>query len=191
MDLIIRKAEESDRSDLAACIAEGFEKDFSILCKDTKRVADGIKRGIHIDMFYVAQQNGEIIGVLAITDCNGRAVMTDGESYRKYFGFIKGMIAKKVLREEFEAPLKYPADTGYLEFVCVRKKARKRGVASIMIKESMKMSSYREYVLDVTDANEPAIQCYEKIGFQEFERVEEKHSKQKGYHAKIYMKYHG
>ena len=29
----IRKAEETDRNHVAFCIAEGFEKDFSILCK--------------------------------------------------------------------------------------------------------------------------------------------------------------
>ncbi len=33
----IRKAEETDRNSAALCIAEGFEKDFSVLCKDIKK----------------------------------------------------------------------------------------------------------------------------------------------------------
>ena len=32
----IRKAKETDRNNVALCIAEGFEKDFSILCKDNQ-----------------------------------------------------------------------------------------------------------------------------------------------------------
>ena len=33
----IRKAKEPDRNKVALCIAEGFEKDFSILCKDKQK----------------------------------------------------------------------------------------------------------------------------------------------------------
>jgi len=33
----IRKAKETDRNNVALCIAEGFEKDFSILCKDKQK----------------------------------------------------------------------------------------------------------------------------------------------------------
>lgn len=36
----IRKAKEIDRKDVALCIAEGFEKDFSVLCKDNQKDKD-------------------------------------------------------------------------------------------------------------------------------------------------------
>ena len=94
-----------------------------------------------------------------------------------------------VLKEEFESKLDYPVTTGYIEFVSVKKDYRRKGVATTLIKESLKLSSYDDYVLDVTDINISAINCYNNLGFEEYKRVKEKHGKQKGFNEKIYMKY--
>ncbi len=189
MKIIVRKAKNIERESIALCIAEAFEKDFSVLSKDIVTTAKAISSGIVIDKFYVAELNNKIVGVLAISNCNGRAVILDSSSYKKYFGFIKGIIAKIVLKEEFQSKLNYPVTTGYIEFVSVRKDYRRKGVATTLIKESLKLSSYIDYVLDVTDINISAINCYNNLGFEEYKRVKEKHSKQKGFNEKIYMKY--
>lgn len=151
MNINIRQANENDRSVIALCIAEGFKKDFDVLCKNTHTVAAAISTGIQISKFYVAESQNKVVGVVAISDCNDRAAATDITSYKENFGFIKGNIANLVLREEFESSLDYPPTTGYIEFAAVR--------------------------------------CYSALGFKEFKRVHEKHSKQKGFSAKIYMRY--
>lgn len=51
------------------------------------------------------------------------------------------------------------------------------------------MNNYNAYVLDVTDINIPAINCYNNLGFKEFKRIKEKHGRQKGFNEKIYMEY--
>ncbi len=186
----IRKAEETDRNSAALCIAEGFEKDFSVLCKDTQKVADAIAAGLNMEKFYVADIKGYIVGVLAISDCTGRAARVDKTSLKKHFGFLKGMIGAFVLKEEFEGQLEYPITTGYIEFVAVRKKYRKQGIATTMLQESMLLAHYQYFVLDVTDINSNAIKCYTNIGFEEFKRISEKHGKQKGFNEKIFMRYY-
>lgn len=186
----IRKAEETDRNSAALCIAEGFEKDFSVLCKDTQKVADAIAAGLNMEKFYVADLKGYIVGVLAISDCTGRAARVDKTSLKKHFGFLKGMIGAFVLKEEFEGQLEYPITTGYIEFVAVRKKYRKQGIATTMLQESMLLAHYQNFVLDVTDINSNAIKCYTNIGFEEFKRIPEKHGKQKGFNEKIFMRYY-
>lgn len=185
----IRKASETDRDNVAMCIAEGFEKDFSILCKDNQKVADAIANGLNMERFYVADVDGNVAGVLAISDCNGRAAKVEKVSLRKQLGLFKGIIGAFVLKEEFEKQLEYPVTTGYIEFVAVRKKYRKQGIASTMLRESMLLTKYQDFVLDVTDINEKAIRCYSSIGFEEFKRIPEKHGKQKGFNEKIYMRY--
>lgn len=185
----IRQAKETDRNSVALCIAEGFEKDFSVLCKDNQRVADAIAAGLNMERFYVAGMDGDIAGVLAISDRNGRAARVEKASLKKQFGFLKGFIGALVLKEEFEGQLEYPITTGYIEFVAVRKKFRKQGIATIMLKESMSLAAYQDFVLDVTDINSNAIKCYTNIGFEEFKRIPEKHGKQKGFNAKIFMRY--
>ena len=189
MNINIRQADENDRRDIALCIAEGFKKDFDVLCKNTQTVAAAISTGIQISRFYVAESENEVVGVLAISDCSGRAAVTDITSYKENFGFIKGNIANFVLKEEFESSLDYPPTTGYIEFVAVRNTHQRKGIATSLLKESMRLSSYDDYVLDVTDVNIAAIRCYSALGFREFKRVKEKHSKQKGFSAKIYMRY--
>ena len=185
----IRKASETDRDNVAMCIAEGFEKDFSILCKDNQKVADAIALGLNMEKFYVADVDGNVAGVLAISDCNGRAAKVEKVSLKKQLGLFKGIIGAFVLKEEFEKQLEYPVTTGYIEFVAVRKKYRKQGIASTMLRESMLLTNYQDFVLDVTDINEKAISCYSSIGFEEFKRIPEKHGKQKGFNEKIYMRY--
>ena len=185
----IRKASETDRDAVAMCIAEGFEKDFSVLCKDNQKVADAIANGLNIEKFYVADVDGNVAGVLAISDCNGRAAKVEKVSLKKQLGLFKGIIGAFVLKEEFEKQLEYPVTTGYIEFVAVRKKYRKQGIASTMLRESMLLTNYQNFVLDVTDINEKAIRCYSSIGFEEFKRIPEKHGKQKGFNEKIYMRY--
>lgn len=59
-----------------------------------------------------------------------------------------------------------------------------------MPKESMIQISYEDYVLDVTDVNTVAICCYSALGFKEVKRINEKHSKQKGFSAKIHIFLH-
>lgn len=185
----VRKAKEADRNDVALCIAEGFEKDFSVLCKDTQKVAEAIAPGLNMERFYVAEAEGSIAGVLAISDCNGRAARVEKASLKKSFGFFKGVIGTLVLKEEFEGRLAYPAAIGYIEFVAVRKEFRRQGIAAAMLRESMLLADHQEFVLDVTDVNHNAIACYTNVGFEEFKRIPEKHGKQKGFNEKIFMRY--
>lgn len=185
----VRKAVENDQGPIALCIAEGFKKDFSSLCKSTEKVARAIGGGIRTEQFYVAEAGQEIAGVAAVSNCHLRALSIDSAAYKKNFGLIKGMLACMVLKGEFESKLDYPETTGYIEFVAVREKFRRKGVATAMLRETMAIASYETYVLDVTDINSSAILCYKKLGFQEFKRVNEKYAKQKGFNAKIYMSY--
>ena len=62
-------------------------------------------------------------------------------------------------------------------------------MASTMIQESMQMSGYREFLLDVVSSNTPAMECYRKLGFVECKRMEKKRSRQKSDVAKILMRY--
>lgn len=160
-----------------------------MLCKDNLKVADAIAAGLNMERFYVAEIEGDIAGVLAISDRNGRAARVEKESLKKQFGFLKGFIGALVLKEEFEGQLEYPVTTGYIEFVAVRKRYRKQGIATTMLKESMLLTNYQDFVLDVTDINNNAIKCYRNVGFEEFKRIPEKHGKQKGFNEKIFMRY--
>ncbi len=50
------------------CIAEGFKKDFDVLCKNTHTVAAAISTGLQISKFYVTESENEVVGVVAISN---------------------------------------------------------------------------------------------------------------------------
>lgn len=188
--ITIRKAVEADRKQIAICIAEGFKKDFSSLCKNVQTVADAIESGIQIPRFFVAvNEEMTVIGALAIADCNGRSLFTNSKLYKKHFGFVKGIIASIVLKQEFEEPLSYPDTVGYLEYVCVLSQYRRKGITTKLLEYALHNSDYIDYELDVTNINHGAIRCYEKFGFSEYKREKVKHAKQKGFEEKIFMRY--
>lgn len=183
-NLLVRKATGNDRYSIARCIAEGFERDFSFFCKDPERVANALAAGIRTNRFYVAETGNEVVAVAGISDCTGRAVYTDCHALCKHFGRIKGLFAKLVLKPEFEHPLSYPSGTGFIEFVAVRTSHRRQGIATCLLRESMRMAAYQEYILDVIAENVSAMNCYRKIGFQEVGR-----SRKRNKYTKVYMKH--
>lgn len=187
--IVIRKAVEKDRKQIADAIAVCYKEDFSVLAKDISKAASALLPGIQILRFYVAELDGKIIGIAACSDCSGRAVHVDGTAYRNSFGIIKGTMAILFMKNEFMHTLQYPIDTGYIEFVGVLPDYQGRSVAKKLMTGIIQMSEYKNYILDVKDNNIPAIKCYEHIGFKEYQRIPERGGKVKGFKERVFMKY--
>ncbi len=57
-------------------------------------------------------------------------------------------------------------DDAELVFLCVDKDYKRQGVAEFLLKETIKIISPPLVVLEVRSKNQPAINLYEKLGFQ-------------------------
>ena len=172
MDYIIRKARERDNLNIAKTLAHSFEKVVSVLIKDMECAAKILENGIAIDRFYVAEQNEEIIGIIACGDCTGRVINITKEDCKKHLGLIRGTVAFKLLSSNLMQPLSYPVTTGYIEVVGVLQQARGKGVAKKMLQEVIKNNTkYNEFILEVDSINSSAIKSYTDSGFVEFKRV--------------------
>jgi ribosomal protein S18 acetylase RimI-like enzyme len=190
LDICIRQATGQDKQGISRTIAYSFEREFSMLLKDMERVAKAFEEGVATSRFFVAEQNGEVVGMIACTDCTGRAVEVNRKAFITHWGLLRGMVGYTILKPEFMSPLRYPSTTGYIEFVGVLKKARGKGLAKAMLKEIIEQHpQYDEFILDVTDVNIPSQKSYQDFGVVETHRVPEKHSKQKGFNSRIYMRY--
>ena len=172
MDYIVRKALESDSDNIAKTLANSFEKTLSIISKDMECFSKIFDNGIMTDRFYVAEENGEIIGVVACSDCNtGRAMGSTKSECIKHLGSIRGRIAFKFICMDLMAQLPYPETTSYIDVVGVLVKARGRGVAKEMLKAITENNmQYDEFILEVDSINTSAQKCYTDFGFVEFKR---------------------
>ena len=172
MDYAVRKARESDKYNIAKTLAHSFEKTLSILTKDVECIARIFDNGVSTDRFYIAEQNDEIIGVVACTDCKtGRALKATKSDCIKHLGFIRGIIAFKFICADLMRLLSYPETTSYIDVVGVLKKARGKGVAKEMLKTMIENNpQYDKFVLEADSKNASAIKSYTDIGFAEFKR---------------------
>jgi len=190
MNYEIRRAVESDKLNIARTIAYSFEKDFSGFAKDMERLAKAFENGIDAARFIVAEQDGELVGVLGYADCEGRPISLTKKDCRKNLGIFKGFIAHMVLVEEFMLPLNCSAGTGCIDVVGVLEKARGQGIAKDLLKEAAGYNPlHTELVLNVTEINGTAMKLYEKFGFVEYKRVPYKFAKSAGFKEKVHMRY--
>jgi len=186
MDITVRKAHESDNVKIAMTLAFSFEKMLSPLTKDMECMARVFENGVDTNRFYVAEQDGEIIGVAACADRTGRALGSTKIECKKHLGRIRGTIAYRVLCTELMRPLDYPAATANIDVVGVLSKARGKGVAKQLIRAVIENHpQYTEFILDVASDNPSAIKSYTEFGFVEFKRDKVKFTGIR----KIFMKY--
>lgn len=187
----VRPAVEGDRAAIASVIVEAYRDEFAILSRNTDSTTAALAPAVEIDRFYVADRAGDIVGAIACTDRTGRAMRVRGEHWRRHLGIVRGELASRILARAWMSRLDYPATTGYIEFVAVAERARRRGVATQLVEGVLAQTSYADYELEVTDVNVAARDCYRRIGFVDIKRVKERFGRFKGFKARIYMRFSG
>lgn len=177
------------RLQAAAVFVDGYYKELSFLSQDRAKLAEAWLIMMRPSVFYVAVMGGEIVGILACSDKNNRALNINRHIMREYFGFLKGTIAYHFMKDEFNKPVPYPADTAYIECVATAAKARRRGVSTALFRHVIAHAPHERFVLDVTDVNAGACHLYEKLGFTEMGRAREPFGRIKGFKERIYMEW--
>lgn len=191
----IKRASElgdNARKKISDIFVGGFIQWLKFFSKDPEKLSRAFAHMFILDSFYVAVAHGELAGIAASSDGRTPSVQLEPGELRRHLGLIRGTIAEMILKKEFENhpyPFLIEPGWGSVEFVATDGKHRGQGVASSIIKHIIAVTTYSTYVLEVADTNTPAVQLYEKLGFREFMRIPQKHSKQIGINSLVYMKY--
>ncbi len=187
---------ESARLQISTIMVDGFYgMGLSFLSKDKEKLAKAFAHMFRLDMYYLAvDDDGTIMGIAGLTDGHTPSVKMDKTELCQHLGSIKGRIAYPLLRrmfEESDPPFTFTSDMANVEFVSVGTSYRGHGVAYELIRDMIALTSYQQYVLDVSDTNIPAVKTYQKLGFEEFLRVKMNPilARLGGMNALLYMKY--
>jgi ribosomal protein S18 acetylase RimI-like enzyme len=167
------KADIDVRNQMSRIFADGFSQWLGYFSKDKNIIANAFAHMFVLEQFYVATVENKIAGMVACTDCKTLSVRLNKRELRKHLGVVKGSVAGIVLKKEFESPFKNPpSDTGSIEYVGTASEFRGKGVASQIIKYIFENTPYSEYIIEeVADTNIPAMNLYNKIGFEEYKRT--------------------
>lgn len=196
MDTLIQvitstECRKDPRMEMSRIFVDGFYQWLKFFSKDKKKLAKAFSHAFQLDVFHLAIIDQEIAGMTALNDGSKPTLILDKKELRKHLGFIRGSIAFKVLKYEFEEkqyPFPSEVGLGYIEFVATSENYRHMGVASTLIQSLLETARFTSYALEVADTNSHAVRLYQKLGFKEFMRVEMKHKKRSGVNYLIYMK---
>lgn len=177
------------RYEAAKVFVDGYYKDLAFFTKDKEKLKTAFKNTFCPDVFYLAEMDGEIVGILACANNRQRALNINKTALKNGLGFVMGNLAYYLLNGEFNTPLTFPDDTTYIECVATSESARGKGVCTELFRYVMAKLPYRQFILEVADTNDSAYRLYKKLGFSEFKRKNEKYPKLKGFTQRIYMKW--
>lgn len=173
--------------EVAAVFINGYDKDLAFLSDNKEKLIEAFQKMICPDVFYLAVLDDEIVGILACSNNQNRALSIDKKILINFFGYVKGSMAYYFMKDEFNKKLPYQDDTGYIECVATTVKARGKGVSTALMSYVLKNDIYQRYILEVVDTNEVAYRLYTRLGFTELKRKKERFSKFKGFKQRIYM----
>lgn len=189
-EIRVRPMREFNRDvsrEVAAVFVDGYEKELSSLSNNREKLIEAFQKMICPDVFYFATLEGEIVGIVACSNNQNRALTIDKTILINYFGYVKGTIGYHFMKDEFNKKLSSQNDAGYIECVATTVNARGKGVATALMRYVLENEVYQRYTLYVVDTNEGAYRIYTKLGFTEFKRKKESFSKMKDFNHKIYM----
>ncbi len=178
------------RYEAASVFADGYYKDLSFFTKDREKLITAFMNTLNPDVFYLAEMDGTIAGILACSDNRQRAMHINKTAMINGLGLIMGNMAYYLLNREFNTPLTCPEDTAYIECAATSESARGKGVCTALCRYVMEELPYRQFILEVADTNDAAYRLYTKLGFSEFKRKNEKYPKLKGLNQRIYMNWY-
>lgn len=177
------------RYEVAEVFVDGYYEELSYFTKDHSTLISAFKELFCSEVFYVAELNGRVAGILACSNNRQRAMPVELEPLQNAFGAQTGELAYHVMINEFNTALPYDDRTGYIECVATLTRDRGKGISSALLKYVVEKLPYRRYVLEVTDANEAAHRIYSKLGFREIERKAESNAEVVGFKYRIYMEW--
>lgn len=180
---------KEDQEDIAKIFVEGFYDKFSGLCSDKEKLIKIFMGSFCSESVYIAYIEDKPVGIMGISDNKKRVLSLDKKRFKTYLGYIKGIFSYHILKKEFNEPLYYKNNVAYIDFITTLVEARGNNVARTLLKILLEDKRYSEFILEVGDTNNIALNLYTKMGFEEFDRKTEKYPKQTGFNERIFMKF--
>lgn len=182
---------DSTRQQISHVFVDSFGEHLAFFSKDTNKLEKAFEHMFVLEVFYVAVLDGEIAGITTCSEGNMNVINHNKQELIKHLGFFKGTIANMVFKREFQKP---PRETGdriaNVGFVATAAKHRGKGVATAIMNHLFSLPKYKKYILeDIADNNTSALNLYKKLGFKEFIRVKQKHSRFSGINYYLSMNY--
>lgn len=183
-----KNSRPKDYNGIVHCIYKGFPHHFKPLKANERSIKNMLLKIIKLDQFKIAVDNDRVIACCGVGKGGNRLYKKNRRVFYEEFGFIKGLIAERVVRHILGKAYEVDSTCGYLEFVTILDEYRRQGIMTGLLCWTFEQGEYSSFMLDVASNNHKAIKLYEKLGFIEAHRIKEKFPKQAGFDHSIIMR---
>jgi ribosomal protein S18 acetylase RimI-like enzyme len=173
---------------LSELFIDGFGRQLTFFSPDRERLVRAFAHMFVPDAFSVAVLDRTIVGMGACTLAMAHAVEPRWQPLVAHLGLVKGTIAAVVLKREFHKPMPLTGQRlASIAFMATDARYRGQGVASALLTHFLAQPDYDEYILEVADTNTSAVTVYQRLGFEEFTRIKDKHPDASGANYMLYL----
>ena len=166
--LIFRNLAELERIHLRQAVeifAASFYEPLSFISADLDLLADILEEAFVPKHHFVALLDGNVVGVISLSDSNGRSQQIKRDALVSHLGLVRGTIAFFRLRGVLGQPMDLNEYQCYIDSVATDSAFRGMGISKAMQLYLLQTLPYKEYLLEVAEMNFRAIRMYEELGF--------------------------
>ena len=163
MELVIREVHLSEIELVATFLCHQFEKEFEGLHLKQDKIIQLLTQAMKYEQCFIALLDEQLIGVISYSTVEQASFEISFKQVRNIVGPVKATL---FYWQVMTSNLVLKPNQIYLNSLAVNPLLQRQGIGTQLIKFILNQQKVDEYVLEVLSENIPAINLYQKLGFE-------------------------
>ena len=163
MELVIREVYLSEIELVATFLCHQFEKEFEGLHLKQDKIIQLLTQAMKYEQCFIALLDEQLIGVISYSTVEQASFEISFKQVRNIVGPVKATL---FYWQVMTSNLVLKPNQIYLNSLAVNPLLQRQGIGTQLIKFILNQQKVDEYVLEVLSENIPAINLYQKLGFE-------------------------
>ena len=163
MELVIREVHLSEIELVATFLCHQFEKEFEGLHLKQDKIIQLLTQAMKYEQCFIALLDEQLIGVISYSTVEQASFEISFKQVRNIVGPVKAAL---FYWQVMTSNLVLKPNQIYLNSLAVNPLLQRQGIGTQLIKFILNQQKVDEYVLEVLSENIPAINLYQKLGFE-------------------------
>ena len=163
MELVIREVQLSEIELVAIFLSNQFQKGFERLHIKQNKIIEVLARAMKREQCFIAVLDEQVIGVITYSTVDQASFEI---SFKQVINILGPVKATLFYGQVMASNLVLKPNQIYLNSLAVNRLLRRQGIGTQLIKFIFNQQKVDEYLLEVRSENIPAINLYQKLGFE-------------------------
>jgi len=157
---------EEQTNQFVSVFVDGFHDVFSNISKDRDKLHKLFKSSFDYDRAYAFLQDGETVGILALSDYQGRPIRLNKEIFMETIRGFGAKFGYAQVSKALETPHAITPEEIVIDHLATNPGCRSQGIGTQLVEFVRGTLGYKHIELEVFSKNVRAKALYEKLGFK-------------------------